>query len=133
MIRSKVEKIAKNNQKVKNCFQGDMKSWKKGAKCWKVEKSVEKLKKMQTILEKSQESWKKRKKLRKLEKFRKIEKKSKKVRQNHQKSEKFFWICRFCAKKWLWECQKVNVLTYLSRKSLKSEKWCRKSFLAKNW
>ena len=35
-----------------------MKSWKKGAKCWKVEKSVEKLKKMQTILEKSQESWK---------------------------------------------------------------------------
>ena len=111
-----------------------MKSWKKGAKCWKVEKSVEKLKKMQTILEKSQESWKKNKKnCENLKSSEKSKKKSKKVRQNHQKSEKFFSICRFCAKKWLWECQKVNVLTYLSRKSLKSEKWCRKSLLARNW
>ena len=59
------------------------------------------------------------KKLQKLETFRKIEKKSKKVQKNHQKVENFFSICHFCAKKWLWECQKVNVLTYLSRKSLR--------------
>ena len=70
---------------------------------------------MQTFLEKSQKSWKKRKKLQKLEKFKKVEKSATKS----SNSWKFFSICHFCAKKWLWECQKVNVLTYLSRKSLR--------------
>ena len=74
---------------------------------------------MQTILEKSQKSWKKWKNCKNLKSLEKSKKKSKKVQKNHQKVENFFSICHFCAKKWLWECQKVNVLTYLSRKSLR--------------
>ena len=91
---------------------------KKFLKCWKVEKS-RKVEKNANNFGKKPKKLKKMKKLQKLEKFRKIEKKSKKVQKNHQKVENFFSICHFCAKKWLWECQKVNVLTYLSRKSLR--------------
>ena len=92
---------------------------KKVQKVWKVLKSWKKCGKVEKNANNFGKKLKKMKKTAKLEKFIEIEKKSKKVQQNHQKVEKLFSICHICAKKWLWECQKVNVLTYLSRKSLR--------------
>ena len=66
-----MKKLQKNNQKVKNCFQGDMKSWKmlkSWKKCGKVEKNANIFGKKQKRVEKK---WKKP---RKFEKFRKVEK-----------------------------------------------------------
>ena len=145
-----------------------MKSWKKGAKCWKVEKSVEKLKKMQTILEKSQESWKKIKKTAKTWKVQKNRKKSRKKcdkiikkvknfsrfvvsarRSDYESVKKSMSSLTWVVNHWRvkngvenlsWReignhqsVKNVNGLTCLSRKSLKSEKWCRKIILAKKW
>ena len=144
-----------------------MKSWKKGAKCWKVEKSVEKLKKMQTILEKAKKVEKNKKNcenLKSLEKSKKSRKKCDKIikkvknfsrfvvsarRSDYESAKKSMSSLTWVVNHWRvkngvenlsWReignhqsLKNVNGLTCLSRKSLKSEKWCRKIILAKKW